>query len=300
MIKTLLFTLFTVSNLFATYILSYNIYNRTDRVDVMLTFDTPYHGKIVKTKNSTAIILKLYGAKIEAAKQKRLQSRFVQSLLITPLAGYTQIVANLTDPKTKLKVSKTADSYGLRLRFYKPTASQTNQIKTAQSNQFLSTLPTKKRSDITASYYIVMIILVVGVIVLLLLKRKVAKNPKEQYNKGWLFGAKQSSIKSSNNPTQNSEVIMRFQKRIDEKNSVVLLEFMENSYLLLIGEHNNILLDRFSQNRPATQEEFEKLLHEKDSELERFLHEATPLSHKEPEEDTLKNFSKKASHIPFD
>ena len=93
----------------ASKILSYNIYDRTDRVDVMITFDTPYEGKIKQSKSATKIIIKLEDASIESTKTKILSSKFLNSINIVPLANYTKIIAVVPD-SISLKASKTSDS----------------------------------------------------------------------------------------------------------------------------------------------------------------------------------------------
>ena len=55
----LLLILFIPLLLNASKILSYNVYDRTDRVDVMITFDTPYEGKIRQNTSPSKIIIKL-------------------------------------------------------------------------------------------------------------------------------------------------------------------------------------------------------------------------------------------------
>jgi flagellar biogenesis protein FliO len=60
-----------------------------------------------------------------------------------------------------------------------------------------------------------------------------------------------------------------YQKMIDPKNRLVLIEVFGKRYLLLLGEKNNILLDNFSsQNQEelkdiSSQKSFEHLLDEK-------------------------------------
>ena len=271
MSRSVLLILLFVSSLFAANILSYNIYDRTDRVDVMLTFDTPYHGKILKSRYDSKIVLKLYDAKIESSKIKQLSSHFLRSLSINPMDGYTQIVASVPNDDIVLKASKTADAYGLRLRFVKKDAIQTasrlkkQASKTSTEGKIFPNLPTKQRSDVSTSYYVVITILIIAVIVMLLLKRKLAHTPTPQKEqKSWLFkggSPKAPAMQSAKVSTRADEdVSIRFQKRIDEHNSVVMLDFQEQSYLLLLGEHNNILLEKFYDNIPATQGEFEMML----------------------------------------
>jgi hypothetical protein len=49
-----------------------------------------------------------------------------------------------------------------------------------------------------------------------------------------------------------------------------MLDFGVESYLVLMG-NNNILLDKFRDDKPTTQKEFESILQERNQELEEFL-----------------------------
>ncbi|MEK6658597.1 MAG: hypothetical protein AABY36_02820, partial [Campylobacterota bacterium] len=115
MIRLLLIFIIPFS-LYASKILSYNIYDRTDRVDVMITFDTPYEGVIKQKTNDSAISIKLQDTSIESSKIKQLSSKYIKSITISPMQGYTEIVAEVP-PSVTLQASKTSDAYGLRLRF---------------------------------------------------------------------------------------------------------------------------------------------------------------------------------------
>ncbi len=299
--KTLsLIFLFTFS-LFGSQILSYNIYERTDRVDIMLTFDTPYNGKIVKSKYSSKIVLKLYDAKIESSKIKHVSSKFLKTLSINPMDGYTQIVATVPANDIVLKASKTTDAYGLRLRFTKKTALHNTGLPKQKPDTF-GNLPTKSSNDLSTSYYIVVTVLIIGIVILLILKRKISSTSSDnkQEKNSWLFkGTPKAPQMKQTASTASDEVQLRFQKNIDEKNSVVMLDFHNQSYLILLGDNNNILLDKFTDNIPTTQNEFESLLKEKNTRLEEFLQVKHQSEHNEAEDDILKTFSKKASNIPY-
>ena len=312
MIRLFAFILFSLSTLSASNILSYNIYDRTDRVDVMLTFDTPYHGKILKSRYNSKIVLKLYNAKIESSKIKHLSSRFLKSLSINPMDGYTQIVASVPTDDIVLKASKTADAYGLRLRFVKKSALSTaSQIKQQASQntekaKLFPNLPTKQSSDVSTSYYIVVTLLIIAVVIMLILKRKLTSSPAAATKRtnSWLFSGsapKAPAMKVQTSTAKDGDVSIRFQKRIDEHNSVVMLDFQSQSYLILLGQHNNILLEKFQDDVPTTQGEFEAMLQEKNSELDAFLKvEQSPSSQTKEEIDLLRAFSNKASNIPYE
>jgi hypothetical protein len=267
MIKFLII-LFLPLLLNASKILSYNVYDRTDRVDVMITFDTPYEGVIKQKKSNSKIIIKLEDSSIESPRTKELSSKFLNSLDIVPMAGNTQIVA-VVPPSIVLKASKTSDAYGLRLRFTK--ASNINKTAAGTklnryTNSTTSKLPTKKSDDLTSNYIIVSIGLFLGIILLFVLKNKINSTPnkKTKKQKSWLF----KESKDLNSPEDG--VSIRFQKTIDENSSVVMLDFVDQSYLVLMGT-NNILLDKFTDNKPVTQSDFETILQNRHKELDNFL-----------------------------
>ncbi len=275
MIKYLLIFLLPLS-LYASKILSYNIYERSDRADVMITFDTPYTGVIKQSIGKNRIVIKLGDATIESSKIKRVNSDFLHSLTITPLKNRIQILATVS-PNVRLIASKTADAYGLRLRFTKKTLSHKKSTDSATPN--LSSLPTKKGTEISTSYYIVVGMLLIGIIVLLILKKKIITKNESKKQSSWLFNennkdAQENSLKNEKtvaNFTQTDKnVSIRFQKNINSSNSVVMLDFGDESYLVLMG-NSNILLDKFKENKPSSQQEFDSILQERNQELEDFL-----------------------------
>jgi len=274
----------------ASKILSYNVYDRTDRVDVMITFDTPYDGKIKQSTIPSKITIKLEGASIETTKTKVLSSKFLNTISIVPLASYTKIVAEV--PKNiKFKASKTSDAYGLRLRFSK-SATAKQEIVEENSSLFqkssTSSLPTKKSEDLSKNYYIVIGILLVGIVILFVLKNRMNTPGSPSKSNSWLFKV----ANDAKNGVEDS-VSIRFQKNIDEQNSVVMLDFVGQSYLVLMGS-NNILLDKFTDNKPVTQDDFDTILQNRHQELDDFLKEG-----EEVEKDPMQIYKEKAANISY-
>ena len=307
MIKYLLLFLLPFS-LQASKILSYNIYDRSDRADVMITFDTPYDGVIKQSISKSKIIIKLNDASIESSKIKNVSSKFLHSITITPMAGQTQIVASVPS-SVRLIASKTSDAYGLRLRFTNVPAKKSN-VNTAQASTStsLSSLPTKKNDDMSTSYYIVVAILIIGILILFMLKKKMAtKNIQTQQNP-WLF--QENKVNNETQPNtqtattsdkNNNDISIRFQKTLNENNSVVMLDFGAQSYLVLMGK-SNILLDKFTEDKPTTQEDFESILQNRHQELDDFLKvESNNSSHenKQPKE-ALQAYKERAASILYE
>jgi len=312
MIKYLLLFLLPLSLLQAAKILSYNIYDRTDRADVMITFDTPYDGVIKQSISKSKIIIKLSGASIESSKIKNVSSKFLHSVTITPMSGLTQIVASVP-PSVKLIASKTSDAYGLRLRFTNASAKK-NSLKSTPTvaSTSLSALPTKKSDDMSTSYYIVVIILIIGILILFVLKKKMAGKNIQNKQNPWLFqenkDAKQVQTNTQTAQTKptsatmadNSDISIRFQKTLNEKNSVVMLDFGVQSYLVLMGA-NNILLDKFTDDKPTTQEDFESILQNRHQELDDFLRvESNNNSEKNQPKEALQAYKERAASILYE
>lgn len=296
MIKLLLLFIIPFS-LYASKILSYNIYDRTDRVDVMITFDTPYDGVIKQNISNSTITIKLQNASIESSKVKQLSSKYIKAISITPMENYTQVVAEVP-PSVSLQASKTSDAYGLRLRFTTNVLSNANvtQPKEAE-DESLGALPTKKGDDLSQSYYIVLTILILGIAVLFYIKKRVSTPQSRQAQPSWLFkenketqneAAPQTTATASTN-----NVTIRFQKSLNGDNSVVMLDFGEQSYLVLMGK-SNILLDKFTENRPSTEDDFNSILQNRHKELENFLNEDN--TYKE----SLRSYKEKAASISYE
>lgn len=292
MIRLLLIALIPLA-LNASKILSYNIYDRTDRADVMITFDTPYEGVIKQSISNSQITIKLTDANIESFKSKKLSSKFLHSISITPMSGFTQIVATVA-PSVELQASKTSDAYGLRLRFHidAPTASTQTKVSTPPKNP-LALLPTKQDSGMSQSYYIVIAILIIGILILIYLKKKMT--PKEAKANKWGFSPSSQSNTQMQQQTQkfDENVSIRFQKKIDSSSSVVMLDFGEQSYLVLMGS-NNILLDKFTDNRPSTQDEFESILRTREEDLDRLLNP------KKESKEPLQAYKERAASISYE
>jgi len=298
MIKLLLLFILPLS-LFASKILSYNIYDRTDRVDVMITFDTPYNGVIKQSVSNGMITIKLQDASIESTKRKKLSSKYIKSLTITPMANYTKIIATIPS-SVMLQASKTSDAYGLRLRFKTKVANAKNKSTKVKLsvNSPLSSLPTKKQDDISKSYYIVIFILMIGILILFYIKKKIPnqtqKKSKSKSKYSWLF--KENNQTQAQTQEVNPDVSIRFQKSIDTENSVVMLDFGEQSYLVLMGK-SNVLLDKYRENKPVTQNDFETILQDRHKELDDFLHnEEAPSTTKEP----LQAYKERAAAIIYE
>ncbi len=294
--KKLALILLIPAILFGSKILSYNIYDRHDHVDVMLTFDTPYEGVLRQNRQGDVIVIKLEEASIDSPLVKNINSEFLQKLSISPSAEQIEITANVPS-NVILQASKTSDSYGLRLRFNPPASLPAMGESTAQESTETSDLPTKEGNEFEQSYYVVIGILVIGIAILFWLKQGIAKKTirmQESPKTPWLFNTEKKSnpILSSNTSLaatlEGGGVHIRFQKTLDASHSVAMLDFGTQSYLVLLG-NNTILLDKFQDNIPISQNEFESMLKSKHQELDGFFQLGTT------QDESFDSYKEKAS-----
>lgn len=275
--RTIIALLLIPAFLWGAKVLSYNVYDRNDRVDVMLTFDTPYEGVLRQNRKGDTIVIKLEEAFIDAPKIKNVNSKYLNKLTIAPQGDNIEIVGKVTSD-VSMQASKTSDSYGLRLRFTHPVAAETVQTTPPVDETEVKGLPTKSDNEFEQSYYVVIAILVIGIAILFWLKQNIAKRTETMQHEPktpWLFNKTPSEPKAAapasvKTATESGGIHIRFQKSLDNSHTVAMLDYGTMSYLVLLG-NNTLLLDKFQDNIPITQNEFETLLQSKHRELDSFF-----------------------------
>lgn len=246
-------------NLFATTLLTYNTYDRDDRVDIMLSFDTPYNGKIFLKKIDGGYNVTLNNISFNKEITKNINSPIITQIHIIPEKKGINITLK-TKKNIHLIASKTTDGFGLRLRA-KTTSnlSKSTTVKNKPTTNSFNTLPLDKSGYNESRYYMVILVLVVLLLILWVVKKRVIK---PNSSKSWLF---------KNNINEN-EVKIVYKKQIDPKNSVLVLSYMDKKYLVLTGSSNQ-LLDRFSSDNSTIEsdEEFEQMFARNRQKLDEFL-----------------------------
>jgi hypothetical protein len=243
----------------------------------MLTFDTPYEGVLRQNRQGNTVIIKLEEAFIDAPKVKDVNSKYLEKLTIAPQGEHIEIVAQVSQDVV-MQASKTSDSYGLRLRFMPSTATTATETPPVDETS-LAGLPTKSSSEFEQSYYVVIVIMLIGIAILFWLKQNIAKRTATMNTEPktpWLFNKTPKEPKAA--PTAPTKaptdigggVHIRFQKSLDANNTVAMLDYGTMSYLVLLGA-NTILLDKFQDNIPITQNDFETLLQSKHRELDGYF-----------------------------
>ncbi len=254
----LIFTIFI--QLFATSLLTYNIYDRSDRVDLMLSFDSPYDGQISQERSANLLVLKLSDLSYNNIIKKEISSSIVQSLTIKPNGSFLKIIIN---SKNQIGViaSKTTDGFGLRIRIKLTTSAGKNKAKSSFTQVTTQKTQYYDGNSLDYRYISVLIILFVLLAIMFWVKRKFTYNNSTKGENSWLF-------KKGSSSTQDIKIV--YKKPIDNNNSAIVLEFENKRYLVISG-NSNLLLDIFSENELQNRSEFEKAFEDNRKKLDDYL-----------------------------
>lgn len=253
-----LIALFTWMN--ASNLLTYNVYERSDRVDIMLSFDSPHEGSIGQKNDASSITLTISDLGYDKLIEKSINSTIIQEMSIVPDKNSIKVILK-SDKKVSVVASKTVDGFGLRIRSsILQTPAQQNSIDQS------SALPTQSSSPniVDTRYIIVILVLLVLVGVMLWVKKRVGNtqmNKQKNNGKSWLFSPKTGL---------NQEVMLLHKKTLDNQNSVVLFEYGNIKYLVMTG-NTNVLLEKFQNGEVKDNSDFEKVFEENRRKLDDYL-----------------------------
>lgn len=264
------FSLLVTLPLLASNLLTYNIYERSDRVDIMLSFDAPYEGSIYQKKGANLISLTLNDLIFDQLVEKNINSDIVQELTIEPSKNST-IVTLKSEGDIGVLASKTVDGFGLRIRSKlispKPNKQSVSTTPVFQSSDGQSVSPKSDPlpgSDIIDTRYITVIVfMVILLFVLLWVKRKLRHKThpsNSQVPANWLF----------KNAASNDMMKVLYQKHLDGQNKVVLFDFEGKQYLVMTGT-SNVLLDRFNSPSVQSDGEFQEVFEKNRQKLDDYL-----------------------------
>ena len=276
---------------------TYNIYERSDRVDIMLSFDAPYSGAILQERKDGAITLLFKDLQNDQNIEKSVNSSILQELLFEPRGQNLALVIK-SDAQVAVSASKTTDGFGLRIRVTPENAAnsaaatalspqETRENITETTNlsgdQNASNLTssaqgaglnlgaqsgdvnfmTQGMSDmIDYRYYSVLGVLALLLVVLLFVKAKLKNKQtmrKTKRENGWF-----EKVKSD----ESVEII--YEKPLDDTNKVVLFQHLDRRYLVLTGA-SNVLLDKFGEEQMTSEQDFQSFFEENQKKLNAYI-----------------------------
>ncbi len=224
-----LIMIFFTSFLFAANLINVNFFEQNGKLDILFSLDGRFTGKVIKDSKN-----KFFISDINSNKEykKSFTNYFIKTITVNPSKNGI-LVSIDADKKYKTLVALTPDGYGVRFRIVnvKKTSVQKPQITYADNNGI----------DFV-SYFIAVAILIILAVIL------------------WIFKKK---LKTKLPVKGNLDIV--FQRPLDPKNKIALIEFNKRKYLVIVG-NSNILLDVFDENmiNIKTQNEFEEYLQKDD------------------------------------
>jgi len=221
--KIFIFLMFLMGvMLFGANLINVNFFPEKNKIDILLSLDDKFNGKVLKTDKNTYLITNIVSDK---KIEKSFENYFLKKIVINPDNNAISIKI-FTKAKYNTSVALTPDGYGLRFRI--------NNI--APINQVLNITKTNPENKLDYFTYVLSLIILLLIAV-------------------GLFIFKKKFVKKFPSTTLNVNIL--FQKPIDAKNKIALIEFNKRKYLVLIG-NSNILLDIFDENmiNISSQEQF--------------------------------------------
>ena len=275
--KFILGLLFFATQILASNLLAYNIYERNDRVDIMLSFDAPYEGNIFqkREKNTTSLILN--SLSYDQSASKDINSKIIQELEIEPKQN--SLVLNLrSNDAIIVNASKTTDSFGLRIRVtLKNTKPQIQNMPQASAKIEAATMPKTEEEpmlSIDSRYFIVLSILIALLVFLYIFKKYITSKSNDFSGFKTLQSQPKNETKSMNwlLKNQNSGVTIIYEKSLDRTNKLMLLSYENRRYLVIVGS-SNVMLDSFGEDKIQNEQDFAVFFEENKKKLSSFLEE---------------------------
>ena len=230
--------------LYGSTILNVNIKKLNDQIEIFFNFDTPYEGRLVQRVEKEKIRVILKDAKILTSWSKKIDTPFVYQIEVIPKGKNSELII-YTIEKAAILAAKSSDGYGLKLLIKRLSSTNKN------SNEKKSIKQDEKK-EYTLFLLILGGIIIVAAFLIIFI----------------FFTPKSKKIKKKTINVQNpkeSELEIKFEKKLDEHNKIALISFKGINYLVIIGS-TNILLGKYSQNI-TDQEEFEKLIKESGAQI---------------------------------
>ncbi len=234
--RYLIFLLISTA-IFASNILDTKILNFKDKIEIHFNFDTPYNGSIKLKREKDKIKLILKNAKSQDSWLKKVDTPFVYQIALQPKDDDSELII-YTIEKTALFASKSNDGYKLKLTI-KKIENSTNKTKPVKEDS----------SDYNIFLYILGSIVIIALFILIFFLFTIKKKPN----------IKKKSININSEKEKNIKI--QFEKPLDEKNKIALIEYNGVNYLVIIGS-TNILLGKYKKGEIKSEEEFNRLVEE--------------------------------------
>ncbi|MFP4331983.1 MAG: hypothetical protein ACOCP1_01405 [Campylobacterales bacterium] len=255
----------------ATNISDFNIFDRGDRVDIMLSFDSPYTGNISKQSGNEYINLLLGDLYISEDIERSFNNNIIETLKIYQDGANVNILVG-TKNNSFVVASKSAEGYGLRLRFALPKSEANSDVKSSDLQSEATTAQTPIDSVVQTQdidyvrYSLVLGFLAILLLIMLFVRKRMGLSSSgtlTQSKNSWLFGAKGFN---------KDEIKILSQKQIDMKNKIVVFEAYTTRYIVSLSPNGTTLIDKIEKDTTIKpRNKFDAALHDSTEKLDSYL-----------------------------
>jgi flagellar biogenesis protein FliO len=235
--------------LFGANLINVNFFEGKNKLDILFSLDDAFKGKVRQISEHSYILTSI---KTDKIIQKEFQKSFINSIIISPEKDGVRIDITANAP-VKTSVALTPDGYGVRFRVLNAKPPKTTNV----TKNSVNALTAKSGGFDMFSYIVAVLVLLFLAVVL------------------WLVKRKKISL-----PMLKEDMKVLAQKHIDAKNKIVLFEYQERKYLMLIG-NTNLLLDVYKDDIavPKNEVQFDEMLKlsKKYDNIEKYIQNAQKL-----------------------
>ena len=266
-ICVLLFLCFTLS--FSTTLLKTSFKTQNNYVDILLDFDEAFNGKIRQQNANGATFLFFDNLSVNDASSNDINSTILENISIANIDKSLKFHIK-SQNKLKISATKSEDSLNMRVRISNATLD-------------LSAINTQKSNDLDSRYISVIVVLGVLCVILLIIKRMIMLKQKKLNAKKALENLIESKVEKKPANDENNkanfelfsadsanDVKVLFEKHLDEQNKLMLLNYENRKYLVLVG-NSNVMLDRFGEDQISNQNDFDAFFEENKQKLNKYL-----------------------------
>lgn len=229
--------IFSLTFLNASNVLNHNIYENDSNVDIVLSLDAPFDGKVIQKKDSSGIILSFSNLKTDESIEKNIDSPVIQKIIIQMINSNETTISLKSEQVFNIYVSKINDGFGLRIRtsiLSAPIGIEDIASKIPQTSK-------KESMFFEIMYFCIALVSLMLLFLMIIWRRKIFflqnQKPIIKAKDSWFFG----------NMNDNPDINILFKKYLDDSNYVLLFEFNDSKYLVLLGK-SNILLEKYKKN----------------------------------------------------
>jgi hypothetical protein len=267
--KIFVVTLALFCNLFAANMLSMSVNENNELVEMNLAFDSVFEGAIEQNATDKNVTLKISGISIDSKKDLSLSQNWLVGRAIMTKDGASGVYLTLeTKKEIAIEALKNNDGYKLQLKLTpKPVATDVNvtSAKTAATAKPID----NNEPEFGWRYIVVVSFLTFLVAVMFYIKKKYpVRKPTENKDakSSWLLP---KDFKAEDIPSDEVNIIT--QSFLDPNNKLMLVEYNNIKYLLLVGS-TNVVVDRYyGEDAQIEGNDFKRIMAENERKLAEFL-----------------------------